>query len=35
MSNNSNLHAAKNVKDDEFYTQYEDIKKNLKIIKNT
>ena len=29
MSNNSNLHAAKNVKNDEFYTQYEDIKKEL------
>lgn len=27
MSNNSNLHTAKNIKDDEFYTQYEDIKK--------
>lgn len=29
MSNNSNLHTAKNIKDDEFYTQYEDIKKEL------
>ena len=27
MSNNSNLNTAKNIKDDEFYTQYEDIKK--------
>lgn len=29
MSNNTNLHAAKNVKDDEFYTQYADVKKEL------
>lgn len=29
MSNNSNLHKAKNAKDDEFYTSYEDIKKEL------
>ena len=30
MSKNSNLHAAKNVKNDEFYTQYEDIEKECK-----
>ena len=29
MSNNSNLHAAKAVKDDEFYTSYEDVEKEL------
>lgn len=29
MSNNGNLHAAKTVKDDEFYTSYEDVKKEL------
>lgn len=29
MSKNSNLHNAKNAKNDEFYTQYEDIEKEV------
>ena len=29
MKGNSNLHAAKKAKNDEFYTQYEDIEKEL------
>ena len=29
MSTNTNLHSAKKAKNDEFYTQYEDIAKEL------
>lgn len=30
MSKNTNLHSAKRLKNDEFYTQYEDIEKEVK-----
>lgn len=34
MSNNTNLHRAKNTKNDEFYTRIEDIEKELKYYKD-
>ena len=34
MSNNTNLHRAKNTKNDEFYTRFEDIEKELKYYKD-
>ena len=34
MSKNSNLHAAKNAKNDEFYTQLEDIENELRHYKD-
>ena len=34
MANNSNLHAAKSAKNDEFYTQLNDVEKEMKHYKD-
>ena len=34
MANNSNLHAAKTAKNDEFYTQLNDVEKEMKYYKD-
>ena len=34
MSKNNNLHKAKKEANDEFYTQYEDLAKNIDIVKD-
>ena len=34
MANNSNLHAAKTAKNDEFYTQLSDVEKEMKHYKD-